>query len=90
MTGYYDKLYISEFFFKEENKKENNEYFISPETPLSFILNKVILEEAEYDTLQRYIQNQLKDGTSFVYCIINVGGRSQHFTIPKEYIIRAN
>lgn len=84
LTGCYDNLYISEVFLN----KENDEYLISPKTPLSFILNKDVLEDSEYNKLQQCIQNQLEDGTNIVSCRVNIEGHAQHFNIPKKHIIK--
>lgn len=57
------------YILKDKFNKENGKYFISPKTPLSFILNKDVLENSEYDKLQQCIQDQLKDGTSFIFVL---------------------
>lgn len=86
LTGYYDKIYVSDFLLNEDK----DEYYISPKSPLSFILNKDVLEGAEYDKLQQYIQDQLEDSTRFVFCCINIDGQDQSLNIPKDHIIKVD
>ena len=83
VTGCYDKLWVSENFFKKEN---NRTYFIKTTNPFSKVLNGYVLNEKQYKEFQHAINDQIDDGTSFVSLYLTMFGHEQNFNIDKEDI----
>lgn len=83
VTGCYDKLWVSENFFKIE---DNRTYFVKTVNPLSKVLNGYVLDDAQYRELQQAIKDQMGDCTSFISVSLKMFGHDQCFNIDKDDI----
>ena len=83
VTGCYDKLWVSENFFKIE---DNRTYFVKAVNPLSKVLNGYVLDDEQYRELQQAIKDQMDDCTSFISVSLKMFGHDQCFNIDKEDI----
>lgn len=83
VTGCYDRLWVSENFFKKEDTRT---YFVKNVNPLSKVLNGYVLNDEQYKELQQAIKDQMEDDASFVSFSLKMFGHDQYFNIDKEDI----
>lgn len=80
VTGCYDRLWVSEYFFEKE---DNSTYFVKSVNPLSKVLNGCVLDDEQYKELQQAIKDQMRNSTDFVSISLTMCGNEQHFNIAK-------
>ena len=84
-TKFVDKVWLcnSMFDVKIVGKEE---YKISSNSPLSFLLNEHTLTDEYWEAFQTQCREQIDDSSSYVYFNPTIEGQNQEFRIPKDVI----
>lgn len=84
-TKFVDKVWLSDSMF-DVKIVGKEEYKISSNSPLSFLLNEHTLTDEYWEAFQTECRSQMNDGSSYVYFNPTIEDQDQEFRIPKDVI----